>query len=495
LQTSTGATLAFFRDEVDTVYNNTGSTITKGQFVYVNGANTSSPQVGLAKADAAGTASAYGVAIANILTGNFGTIQKAGSFTGVNTSTYSVGDGLWISAATAGAVTNVEPSSPNYGVFVGYVTAVGASGTINISMPGLVMSRNYGSFGTANIGALGTETNSIIVNGTTYNSVLKVSDIGDSNVAQTILHRHSTTFEPLIAGARSNSDTSSHGDVTNGQSLFTVYGLGFAGSDYKIFGSVSLSADATGTISNTSSPGRFSVNVTPNGSVNPVNAMYISNSGAAVFASTVTGTQLVSTISTGTAPFSVSSTTNVANLNASSLSGATFAAPGSIGSGTPGSGAFTTVTTTSPIAAAYGGTNNAYFQVSGPASTAKTYTFPNSSQTIAALDLADQTLSGGANVTAANLGTKSSGTTTVDCGTSPLQYLTNGGAFTLAAPANDGSCIVQVTNNGSAGTITFSGFSVGSNTGDALTTTNTSSFAISVWRINSKASYRIAAYQ
>ena len=49
-----------------------------------------------------------------------------------------------------------------------------------------------------------------------------------------------------------------------------------------------------------------------------------------------------STIGTVTAPFSIASTTNVPNLNASSLNGATFAAPGAIGGGTPGTGAFTT---------------------------------------------------------------------------------------------------------------------------------------------------------
>lgn len=59
-----------------------------------------------------------------------------------------------------------------------------------------------------------------------------------------------------------------------------------------------------------------------------------------------TPVQITSTLATGTAPFVVASTTNVANLNASSLNGATFAAPGAIGSGTPSTGAFTTVTAT-----------------------------------------------------------------------------------------------------------------------------------------------------
>lgn len=65
--------------------------------------------------------------------------------------------------------------------------------------------------------------------------------------------------------------------------------------------------------------------------------------------------QITSTLATGTAPMVVASTTNVANLNASSLNGATFAAPGAIGGGTAGSGAFTTVTASTsikPLAAA-----------------------------------------------------------------------------------------------------------------------------------------------
>ena len=65
---------------------------------------------------------------------------------------------------------------------------------------------------------------------------------------------------------------------------------------------------------------------------------------AVVSSNNLSAPALVSTVATGTAPFSVASTTNVANLNASSLNGATFAAPGAIGGTTPGSGAFTALT-------------------------------------------------------------------------------------------------------------------------------------------------------
>jgi hypothetical protein len=119
----------------------------------------------------------------------------------------------------------------------------------------------------------------------------------------------------------------------------------------------------------------------------------------------------------------------------------------------------------------------------------------SSTKTFAQLNTADQTVSGGANVTSQNLGTQSSGTLTIDCGSRPLQYVTNGGAFTLAAPANDGSCLLLVTNNGTAGTITFSGFTVGASTGDALDTTNAHIFTISIWRINGTSGYRVAAHQ
>ena len=126
---------------------------------------------------------------------------------------------------------------------------------------------------------------------------------------------------------------------------------------------------------------------------------------------------------------------------------------------------------------------------------AYTLTLPNATTTFAALAIADQTLSGGANCTTFDNGTKSSGTFTVDCGKNPCQKCVNGGAFTLAAPASDGSCILLVTNNGSAGAITFSGFSVGSNTGDALTTTDTNKFSIHIWSVGGIPGYRIAAHQ
>lgn len=113
----------------------------------------------------------------------------------------------------------------------------------------------------------------------------------------------------------------------------------------------------------------------------------------------------------------------------------------------------------------------------------------------ASLTATGQTFSGGANVTPFSIGTVASGTTTISCGNGPLQFFTNGGASTIAAPAADGSCIVYMLNNGSAGSIAFSGFTVSTNTGDSLTTTNTNKFFISIVRINGISNYVVRALQ
>lgn len=88
----------------------------------------------------------------------------------------------------------------------------------------------------------------------------------------------------------------------------------------------------------------------------------------------------------------------------------------------------------------------------------------------AKLNVVDQVITGGARVTPdTSLGTITTGTVTLDPGDRPLQSYTNGGAHTLAPGANTGYLLLDITNNGSAGAITVSGWTkvVG-----AFTTTN-----------------------
>ncbi len=67
---------------------------------------------------------------------------------------------------------------------------------------------------------------------------------------------------------------------------------------------------------------------------------------SAIFTSVSYSGQLTSTVTTGTAPMVITSTTKVANLNADLLDGGDWATPGSIGVTTPNGGAFTSLSST-----------------------------------------------------------------------------------------------------------------------------------------------------
>jgi hypothetical protein len=123
-----------------------------------------------------------------------------------------------------------------------------------------------------------------------------------------------------------------------------------------------------------------------------------------------------------------------------------------------------------------------------------TMTFPGTSSTVLTTGNT-ALLTVGRTVTPANLGTVSSGTTTLAGADGQTQYYTNNGAHTLAAPAADTAIDVLITNGASAGAITFSGFTVGSATGSPLTTTNGQRFLVSVRRINGISTYSIYALQ
>lgn len=194
------------------------------------------------------------------------------------------------------------------------------------------------------------------------------------------------------------------------------------------------------------------------------------------------------------------------------------------------------------IGATYGGTGSAFTQFSGAATTIKTYTLPNvtcniltdnarvtpaqggtgvannSANTIVfvgayslTLGLSGATsislpttgtllstttggtLSKGFATTPYSAGTKSSGTFTPDESNNGFQYATNGGAHTLAPPANNTSIVLDYTNNGSAGTITTSGFT--KVTGDSFDTTNGHIFRCFISKNNGGSLLNVVAMQ
>ena len=72
----------------------------------------------------------------------------------------------------------------------------------------------------------------------------------------------------------------------------------------------------------------------------------------------------------------------------------------------------------------------------------------------------DDTLTAGFGATDDNDGTKSSGTYTPTYAGGNFKLAVNGGAHTLAPQSGTGNIVIQYTNNGSAGTITTSGWTI-----------------------------------
>lgn len=113
--------------------NNVGSSITPGQVVYVQGAATGDINVGLANANNITTSEGIlGVAEKTIANGAIGKFVSFGKVIDVDTSAFSLGDSVYLSATVVGALTATKPSTRV--VRVGTVLSVGATGSLFVSV-------------------------------------------------------------------------------------------------------------------------------------------------------------------------------------------------------------------------------------------------------------------------------------------------------------------------------------------------------------------------
>lgn len=115
--------------------NNTGSSIAKGAVVYVAG-HTTETQVALADNTSASTMPAFGIASDAIANGATGTIIISGEISGINTSSFSVGDELFV--GTAGALTDTKPTGTALIQKIAKVTKAAASGELLVTGAGRV---------------------------------------------------------------------------------------------------------------------------------------------------------------------------------------------------------------------------------------------------------------------------------------------------------------------------------------------------------------------
>ena len=205
-------------------------------------------------------------------------------------------------------------------------------------------------------------------NGTSGNNINFSNPSG--SIVQAVVQSASITSAMLASGLTLGGTTSGtfSGNLTGTASLatalasytnYSVYGSGLGAgawitptgnsqclmSDPSSFASVTPSFQVCAiTIAGTS--------VLPGGSTSALPSPGIIGGVTPAAAHFTTGSftgQLTSTLSTGTAPFSIASTTVVPNLNVSSLLGGTWAIPGTIGSTTANTGAFTTLSASSTV--------------------------------------------------------------------------------------------------------------------------------------------------
>ena len=108
------------------VVNNTGSTIAKASPVYISGFGTSKPRISKCDANTSATFPVVGLTQAAITNGSDGVVLVNGIFSGVDTSSYAVGNKLYVAAG--GGLTNTQPTNGS-GV-IGVVAKAAASGII-----------------------------------------------------------------------------------------------------------------------------------------------------------------------------------------------------------------------------------------------------------------------------------------------------------------------------------------------------------------------------
>ena len=161
------------------VHNQSGSTINKGDAVYVAGTHSSGkPIIELADNNGTNTYPAIGLVYDDVTDGNDGQVILSGQLINVDTSSFSAGDALYLDS-TAGALTTTRPTASTEKVQkVGLVTKVHAtSGSILIIGAGRTNDINnelVALTGVAlNASNLGTFTGTIITDNTDIKTALQ----------------------------------------------------------------------------------------------------------------------------------------------------------------------------------------------------------------------------------------------------------------------------------------------------------------------------------
>jgi hypothetical protein len=224
---STEKSLAFYNDSsalavhvsqdlIFKVINNTGSTIPNGSPVYITSTSSGQtyPNVALAKADVAATSSVIGLTNGAIANGSIGYVSSQGTIDNVNTSTFTVGQVLYLSPYSAGQLMNTIPPT-GITVQVGIATFINSSTgkiyvkqTTPLSVPASIITGTLG----VDHGGTGATTLTGYVKGSGTSALTASSTIPTTDLSGTITNAQLANSAITING----TSTSLGGSVSVG---------------------------------------------------------------------------------------------------------------------------------------------------------------------------------------------------------------------------------------------------------------------------------------
>lgn len=220
------------------VQNSTGATIVRGTVVGFAGVGSNN-YLSISKYLADGsTPSLYILGVLDETlpdNGSIGIVTVWGHVTGVNTSTFSIGDVLYASPTVAGGLTNVKPTAPNNVIPVAAVLKVGLTDGEIFVRPTIEQQQYYGEFSRlSNLSAAAINTayaialtNTEVAGGV----VLQGSPLDQIKVPQSGLYQFTVRYQLTSTNAaaktarlwfRKNGTT----DYANSTSLVSITGNG-----------------------------------------------------------------------------------------------------------------------------------------------------------------------------------------------------------------------------------------------------------------------------
>jgi len=235
------------QDLIFKVINNTGSTIPNGSPVYITGTSSGQtyPNVALAKADVAATSSVIGLTNGAIANGAFGYVTSQGTIDNVNTSTFTVGQVLYLSPYSAGQLMNTVPPT-GITVQVGIATYIDSSAghiyvkqTTPLAVPASIITGTLG----VDHGGTGATTLTGYVKGSGTSALTAASTIPTTDLSGTVTNAQLSNSTITING----NSTALGGSVSVGTvtSVAATAGTGISVSGSPITGSGTLTITNT----------------------------------------------------------------------------------------------------------------------------------------------------------------------------------------------------------------------------------------------------------